>query len=208
MQVGFIGAGAVGSAIATHVTQAGHEVAVSNARGPESLSELAEELGERARATSVPEAAAFGDVVFEAIPFGEYETLPVDELANTTVVSASNHDPDRDGEFTVDASTHTEAIAEHLQDARVMKAFNAMSADTIREGARPDAPLDERLAVYVVGDDALAKATVVNLVEDIGFAPVDLGRLSNGRLLQPGARLYDNPLTLTDAQSLLENLTH
>jgi len=56
-----------------------------------------------------------------------------------------------------------------------------MYYETLREEARPDAPLEDRLALFLAGDDAEAKATVGSLIEGIGFAPVDVGSLADGR---------------------------
>ncbi|NHN41403.1 NAD(P)-binding domain-containing protein [Halorubellus sp. JP-L1] len=207
MDIGIIGSGNIGSTAARHFVDAGHDVAISNSRGPGSLDALVDDLGPNARAATVEDAAAFGDVVLEAIPFAEYESLPADALANTTVISASNYYPDRDGEIDLDGLTETEAVAEHLPDARVIKAFNTMDYETLRDESRPEADPADRLVLFVAGDDALAKATVVGLIEDIGFAAVDLGRLTNGQLMEPGSRIYGEPMTLTEAESLLENLT-
>lgn len=208
MKIGIVGAGAVGSALARHVLDAGHDVAISNSRGPASLEELVDDLGPNAQAATVTETAEFGEIVVDALPFGEHESLPADELAHTTVVSTANYEPDRDGDLSLDGQNHTEAIAAHLPDARVMKAFNTMDAETLRDGAKPDEPLSDRLAVFIVGNDALSKATVMDLVEEIGFAPIDLGPLSNGSLLEPGSRLYGEAMTLDDAESLLQHLTN
>jgi predicted dinucleotide-binding enzyme len=207
MKIGIIGSGNVGRAVAHHLVNGGHEVAISNSRGPASLEDVVAELGDGARAATVEEAAAFGNVALEAIPFGEYETLPADTLAGKTVICASNYYPERDGDIDFDGRTHTELIADHLEDSRVMKAFNTMHYETLRDESRPDADLADRLVVFVAGDDALAKATVADLIEDTGFAPIDMGRLANGRLMEPGARIYDEPMTLTEAESLLEHLT-
>jgi|AntRauTorcE11898_2_1112593.scaffolds.fasta_scaffold03120_5 predicted dinucleotide-binding enzyme len=207
MKIGIIGSGNVGRTVATHLVNGGHEIAISNSRGPASLEDVVADIGDGARAATIEEAAAFGNVVLEAIPFGEYETLPVDALAGKTVISASNYEPNRDGDVDFDGRTHTELIADHLEDSRVMKAFNTMHYETLRDESRPDADLADRLVVFLAGDDALAKATVADLIEDTGFAPIDMGRLANGRLLEPGARIYDEPMTLTEAESLLEHLT-
>ena len=75
MKIGIIGSGDIGSTAARRFTEAGHEVAISNSRGPESLTGLVKDLGANARAATVSEAATFGDIVLEAIPFGQYREL-------------------------------------------------------------------------------------------------------------------------------------
>ena len=88
MRIGIIGAGHIGATAARLFVRAGHEVAVSNSRGPESLRELVAELGERARAASVEEAARFGEVVLLAVPWRTPEALPPPEAVRGKVVKA------------------------------------------------------------------------------------------------------------------------
>ena len=136
MYIGVIGSGNIGATAAEHFVDAGHQVGIANSHGPDSVAPLVDELGPNARAATVEEAAAFGKVVLEAIPFGAYETLPADDLARTVVVSAANYYPDRDGE--IDFGGHTQAglVAAHLADSRVVKAFNTMYYETLRDEAR------------------------------------------------------------------------
>jgi len=78
MKIGIIGAGNIGANAAKLFVKAGHEIAVANSRGAETLKDLVGELGENARAVSIEEAANFGEIVFVSIPFGKYKTLPAD----------------------------------------------------------------------------------------------------------------------------------
>lgn len=96
MNIGLIGAGNIGDA-ARGFIRAGHTIALSNSRGPESLQWLTAELGERARALAVQEAAQFSDLVMEAIPYGQVDSLPTDALAGKILISASNYSPHRNG---------------------------------------------------------------------------------------------------------------
>lgn len=207
MKIGIIGSGHIGRTAAGHFVDAGHEVVVSNSRGPESLADLVEALGPNARAGTPAEAAAFGEVVLEAVPFGRYRELPADALGDTVVVSASNYYPDRDGEVDLGGRTQTELVADHLDGARVVKAFNTMYWETLRDESRPDADPDDRLVLFVAGDDADAKAVVSGLVEDIGFTPVDTGSLAGGgRRQEPGSPIYNEPMTPSEARDALAEL--
>ena len=206
MKIGIIGAGDIGGTVAQHLVDAGHEVMVSNSRGPETLTDLVDELGTNARAGTVSEAADFGDIAMEAIPFGEYESLPVEALSGQTVISASNYYPIRDGIIDI-AETHTDTIADYLEDSRVVKAFNETYWETLRDGQRPDADLDDRLAIFLAGDDDEAKTVVSDLIKDIGFAPVDAGPLTEGgRHLEPGSPIYTEPMTASEARTRLAAL--
>lgn len=81
MRIGIIGSGNIGATAAQLFARAGHDVAISNSRGPETLQELVDNIGPNVRAVTVEEAAEFGEVVLEAIPFGRYKELPVEPLA-------------------------------------------------------------------------------------------------------------------------------
>jgi predicted dinucleotide-binding enzyme len=203
-KIGIVGAGRIGRTLAALFADAGYEVLVSNSRGPESLSELVTDLGPRVRAGTPAESAVFGDVVVEAIPFGAYRDLPKDALAGKVVVSASNYYPDRDGAIQFDGRSQTELIADHLEGSRVVKAFNTMFWETLRDEGRPDASAADRLAVFLAGDDPAAKAVVSDLIATVGFAPVDTGSLAEGgRLQEPGSPIYDEPMTPREARRTL-----
>ncbi|HZD38531.1 MAG TPA: NAD(P)-binding domain-containing protein, partial [Actinomycetes bacterium] len=97
MRIGIIGSGNIGSTTARLFVDAGHEVAIANSRGPQTLTGLVGSLGERARAATAEQAAEFGEVVVVAIPFGRYRHLPADQLAGKIVADATNYYPARDG---------------------------------------------------------------------------------------------------------------
>jgi predicted dinucleotide-binding enzyme len=207
MNIGIIGAGNIGGTAAQHFTDAGHEVMVSNSREPETLAGLVDDLGPNAQAGTPAEAAAFGEVVMEAIPFGAYEDLPADALADTIVISASNYYPLRDGAVPLDGRTHTELIADHLPDATVIKAFNTMYWEVLRDERRPDADPEERLALFIAGDDQEAKGIVTELIDDIGFTAVDTDTLADGgRHMEPGSPIYTDPMTADEARTRLTAL--
>ena len=200
MNIGIVGSGNIGATAARLFAEAGHEVAVSNSRGPETLERLVAAIGPRARASTVEEATDFGEVVLVAIPFFAYETLPTDLLAGKTVVDAMNYYPGRDGEMNLDGLGSSELLARHLPDARIVKAINTMYYETLGTEGRPDAPPAERLVLFVAGDDAEAKAVVTGLIEEIGFTPVDVGTLEDGRKQQPGSPIYNVPMNEAQAR--------
>jgi 8-hydroxy-5-deazaflavin:NADPH oxidoreductase len=207
MRIGIVGSGNIGGTAARLFAAAGHDVAVANSRGPESLTGLVAELGDRGRAASVEEAAAFGDVVLVAVPLGAYADLSPAPFRHKIVVDANNYYAGRDGrrdELEDDTTTSSELLAAHLDGARVVKAFNTMYFRTLAAEGRPDAPRDERLVLFVAGDDAEAKARVSELIEQIGFAAVDTGPLAEGgRKQQPGSPLYNEPVTAAEAEERL-----
>jgi len=206
MRIGIIGAGKIGGTLARLLVRAGHEVAVSNSRGPATLTDLVGELGGAARAVDVAEAARFGEVVVVAIPFGRYGDLPADALAGRVVVDATNYYPRRDGhvaELDDGTTSSSELIAAHLPGARVVKAFNTIYYIRLRDEGRTDRPVAERLAIPVAGDDGTAKAMVTAMIEQIGFAAVDAGPLAGGRRQQPDTPVYNTPVGPDEARRLL-----
>ncbi len=207
MKIGIIGSGRIGGTAARLFVRTGHEVAIANSRGPDSLADFVDELGANARAATVDEAADFGDVVLEAIPFSHYRDLPADHLAGKIVIDADNYYPARDGhidELDSDRTTSTELIARHLEGARMVKAFNTMVSTTLGSEGRPDAPRDKRLALFVAGDDEDAKRVVSELIDEIGFAPVDTGSLAEGgRRQQPGSPIYTEPMKAPEAEAAI-----
>ena len=203
MNIGIIGAGNIGANVARLLAKAGHSVAISNSRGPESLASLVATLGSHVTAMTVEGAAQFGEVVLLATPWRTPEALPSPKLlAGKIVIDAMNHYTSTGNVQDLGNSTSSEEVAKRLPGTRIVKAFNTMYFETLRTGGKTEQK--DRLVLFVAGDDAEAKAVVSKLIEDIGFAPVDTGSLhEGGRLQQPGSPIYNKPLTVEQAQKLL-----
>ncbi len=208
MKIGIIGAGNLGATGARVFVNAGHEIAISNSRGPDSLRKLVAELGSRAHAATVDDAARFGDVVLLAVPWRSPEALPKPEaVAGKIVIDAMNpYKPD----FTLydlGDSTSSEETAKRFPGARLVKAFNTIYYQHLASRGRTDLPVAQRHAIFVAGDDAQAKRLVTQLIEEIGFAPVDTGSLRDGgRKQQPGSTIYNKPMTGQEAKEALTRL--
>jgi len=210
MKIGIVGTGYIGATAARLFVRAGHEVALSNSRGGEGLAELIGELGDRARATSVAQAARFGTVVLVAVPFGRYEELPTEAFDGKVVIDAGNYYPDRDGhvpELDADETTSSELVAGHLRGARLVKAFNTIYFRHLATEGRTDLPEDDRRAIFVASDDPAAKSTVAALIRQLGFAAVDAGTLHDGRHLEPGSPVYNQQMSAREARERLATLT-
>src|SRR3954454_342952 len=125
MKIGIIGAGRMGTTLARHFANAGHDVAISNSRGPDSLRGHRAELGDRVRALTPEDTARFGELVVVAIPFKNYKDVPARDVAGNVVIDVNNYFPDRDGHFEEldnDHTTSSEMLAQHLDGAYVVKA--------------------------------------------------------------------------------------
>jgi predicted dinucleotide-binding enzyme len=206
MRIGIIGAGHIGGTLAKLFVDAGHEVAVSNSRGPETLASLVEQLGNGARATTVEEAARFGEIVVVSVPFGHYRELPPEAVAGKVVIDTNNYYPQRDGHFEEldsDRTTSSELLQAHLSDARVVKGFNAIVWTRLRDDGRPSGD-GERFGIPISGDDDEAKQTVTQLMDQIGFDAVDAGTLAaGGRKHQPGGAGYTEGLPTAELRDRL-----
>jgi predicted dinucleotide-binding enzyme len=193
--VGFIGSGNIGGTVARLAVAAGYDVVLSNSRGPETLSDLVDELGPRARAGTAAEAAAEADLVVVSIPLAAYRAVPVEPLAGKTVIDTNNYYPQRDGQIAEldDGSTTSSALLQrHLPTARVVKAFNNIAFKHLSSLARPAGAAD-RSALLIAGDDAPAKGEVTAFLDAIGYDTVDAGALDAGRGYQPGTPAYGGP---------------
>jgi len=195
MNIGIIGAGNIGGALTRRSRQLGHDVSVANSRGPESLAELARETG--ARAVTVEEAARGKDVVVVTIPQKNIPALPAGLFANlppdAVVIDTGNYYPrQRDGHIDGIENGMPESAWVAQQLGRpVIKAFNNIYAKHLQDRGKPPGT-PGRIALPVAGDDARAKATVMKLVDELGFDPVDAGTLAESWRQQPGTPVYAN----------------
>lgn len=184
--IGLIGAGNIGSQLARLAIAAGHDVVLSNSRGPETLSTLVAELGERARAATPEEAAKAGDLVVVTIPLKNYRSVPVEPLAGKIVIDTMNYYPQRDGniaELDQERTTTSELLQAHLPKSKVVKAFNHIYAAELTQHGQPAGSKDRR-ALVIAGDDPAAKAAVAELIDQFGFDTVDAGPLAEGWRIQ------------------------
>lgn len=175
-----IGAGKIGSNVAKAAIQAGYDVVVSNSRGPETLTELVAQLGDRARAATVAQAAERGDLVLIAIPLHALDEVPAEPLEGKIVLDANNYYPQRDGRIaTLDTNEETtsELVQRHLPQSRVVKVFNHIFAAQIPTDGVP-AGREGRRALAIASDDAEAKSVVERFLDTLGYDAVDLGPLS------------------------------
>jgi predicted dinucleotide-binding enzyme len=190
--IGLIGAGMIGGAVARLAVAAGYDVVLSNSRGPQTLTELVDELGPNARAATPAEAAAAGDLVVATVPLKAYRSVPVEPLVGKVVIDTINYYPSRDGQFPEldnGSTTSSELLQKHVPAAKVVKCFNTIFFKHLRALARP-AGSSGRTALPIAGDDAQAKATVVEFLDAIGYDAVDAGPLAEGRRFQPGTAPY------------------
>ncbi|MFC3692146.1 NADPH-dependent F420 reductase [Chenggangzhangella methanolivorans] len=191
--IGIIGSGLVGKAVARLAVRAGYKVVVSNSRGAGTLSGLVAELGPLARAGSVEEAIAAGDVVTVSVPLAAFEALPSDGFAGKVVLDQTNYYPGM-GEFRradLDSGelTSSELMQRRLRGARLVKGLHNLSWIHMESNARPKGDAD-RTTLPIAGDDAAAKQAVTKFVEAIGYDVVDAGSLAESWRIEPNTAIY------------------
>lgn len=198
MRIGIIGAGQIGATLARYISKLGHTVSIANSRGPESLSAFANEIG--AKAVSTNDAIRDADLIILTIPQKAVMNLPKDLFAkvpsHVPVIDTGNYYPElRDGRIEpLDNGMIESQWVEQQIGRPVIKAFNNIYAESLRTKPTPKGT-SGRIALSVFGDSANAKATVLSLIDNIGFDAIDGGELALSWRQQPGMPSYCNDLT-------------
>jgi len=182
MKIGMIGSGNVGSALG--------RVVMFSSRHLEDDKRLAADIGANARAGTPREAAAFGDVLVFAVPYGALPELGQalrDSIKGKVVIDACNPFPRRDGEIAERAREKGAGLmsAELLPGARIVRAFNAVGADRMSQAHEEPG----RVGMPIAGDDEKALDIASTLIREIGYEPVRIGGLEMGKYLMPGTPL-------------------
>jgi 8-hydroxy-5-deazaflavin:NADPH oxidoreductase len=193
--IGFIGSGNIGGTVARLSVAAGHQVVLSNSRGPATLAGLVDELGLLARAATAEDAAAAGQIVVVSVPFKAYDSLPAGPLAGKLVLDTCNYSPQRDGHIPAldnGVETSSELLQHQLAGAGVVKAFNNIFFKHLQSLSRPAGAAD-RSYLPIAGDDPGAKAEAARFIDSIGYGVVDAGDLGDSWRQEPGTPVYGPP---------------
>jgi 8-hydroxy-5-deazaflavin:NADPH oxidoreductase len=205
MKIGIIGAGMIGGTLARRLTALGHEVAIANSRGPETLAALAKDSG--ARPVTVEEAARGNEIVVVTIPQRAVQDLPRNLFegvpADVVVIDTGNYYPARDGNIAAIDEGQVESawVAEHL-GRPVVKAFNSIFYASLAEKGTPRGTAG-RIALPVSADSPEARAKVMKLIDELGFEPVDAGTIADSWRYQPGTPAYTADLDEAKLRSAL-----
>jgi 8-hydroxy-5-deazaflavin:NADPH oxidoreductase len=209
MKIGIVGAGRIGGNAASLWAKARHSVMLSYSREPENLEQRASVIGELASVGSVREAAEFGDVVMFSVPWTRIdevlEEIGSDALEGKVVIDTTNqYGPDGVQELP-DGKTAAQVDAERMPGAKLVKAFNTLTAGF--QGSAAGRHGRKRVAMFMCGDDEDAKKTVAKLIDDAGFAAVDVGGLADAAVMEAPRRegaVYGEELTEQEAREFLE----
>nr|WP_256357130.1 NAD(P)-binding domain-containing protein [Pseudomonas sp. PDM26] len=205
VKIGIIGAGNIGATLARKLAACGHEIKLANSKEPQSIQNLANEIG--VHAVTKEDAVSEVDVVILSIPFAKYPDLK-QTLSNvpekTVVIDTSNYYPGRDGVIKEvdDGKPESVWVSEQIGHP-VIKAWNAVLAATLADKGQP-ARSSERIALPVAGDDINAETIAQDLVEDTGFIALAAGNLEDSWRQQPGTPAYCTELTLPELKVALQ----
>jgi 8-hydroxy-5-deazaflavin:NADPH oxidoreductase len=190
--IGFIGSGHVGQSLAKAAVARGYEVVLSNSQGPDSLTELVKELGPRASAATVADAATEADFVVVAIPITTIDQVPVKPLEGKVVLTTINYFPERLGHIAeIDNGTTTAPglLQAHLPKSHVVRAFSMIDAGDMSEDGHPEGD-PKRRALALAGDDPDAKQLVAGLYNELGFDALDIGGLDESWRVDAGQKAF------------------
>jgi predicted dinucleotide-binding enzyme len=205
VRIGIVGSGRIGGGIARQLGAAGHAIKLSFSRDPDRLRALADEIGPDASVGEPAEAVEFGDVVVVSVPWGELPNAleQMGSLEGRIVVDTTNQFGP--GPMPPEGETAASFNSARMPGARYTKSFNTLTSGFQAQAAGRSG--DERVVQWLCGDDAGAKEVVAGLIEDAGFAPVDLGGTAGCGVMEaprrPGA-VYGEEYRLSDAEAVVE----
>jgi len=204
--LGIVGAGKLGTTLARAALEAGYDVAISGSGPAEDIALTIEVLAPGARAVTTAEAVA-ADIVVLAVPTHRFRELPPDLFAGRILVDAMNYWEPVDGadDELADGGTSL-VVAERFPSARVVKSLNQLGYHELDELRRP-AGASDRIAIAAAGEDRLAVRAVMELIDRLGFDPVDAGSLRNGRALEPDGSPFAVTYTAGELARRLEAST-
>lgn len=193
MKIGIIGAGRMAQAVGLLAARAGHQVMLSNSRGPETIRHIGQQIC--CEVGTVDDVAAYGEMVVAAIHLQMSAAIPAAPLKGKVVLNPQNYFPYFGPVPELDSGelTTAEVLARLLPDSRVVKALNSILVEDVVPDARPSGAKDRR-ALPIAGDDAGAKITVATFLDQIGYDSVDAGDLADGWRFERRRAVYCIPL--------------
>jgi predicted dinucleotide-binding enzyme len=191
-RLGIIGAGRAGTTIARAAVAGGYDVAISGSGSPERIELIVEVLAPGARALSTDEVVRYAGLIVLAIPMHRFRGLRRDLFAGKILVDAMNYWDEIDGvdeQFETAPAGTSMAVQEWFPSARVVKSLNHLGYFKFDQSRRPHGT-PGRIAMAAAGNDRSAVAAVLQLIDTLGFDPVDAGNLESGLALQPGGAIF------------------
>ena len=192
-KIGIVGSGNIGGTLGILLAQAGYEIFYSS-RHPDTLKDLVKTAGPKARAGTVADAIAFGDVIVLSLPLmalPELDAKTKDALKGKIVIDTSNPYPERDGKIAEEARKEKGGmgvfVARLLPGARIVRAFNTVYFADLKKTKNSKG---EKIGIPLAGDDQEGLQAASELVEHAGLDPVVVGGLSSSKLFDVGTAVY------------------
>lgn len=207
-KIGIVGAGRMGGGLGSALVKAGYEVMFSSRR-PEELKDLVAGLGANARAGTVEQAAAFGDIVLLVVPYGAMPGIAkqVGQVLATKplVLDVSNPIPQRDGDEAAKALEEGPAayLSRLMPGVKIVRGFNAIGFTKL---SAPVLPGGGKLGVAMVGEDAKALDLATTLARDIGFDPVVIGPLNLGKYLYRPSTYFNGSQSADEIRAIAKTI--
>lgn len=205
-RIGIVGSGNIGGNLGILLGKAGYEVFFSS-RHPETLNELVQAAGPAARAGTVAEAIAFGDVVLLSVPLKAYRELDSETkqaLRGKIVIDTSNPYPDRDGVMAVEARQEPggmgSVVSRLLPGARIVRAFNTVYFEDLKKTVNKNG---DKIGIPIAGDDQEGVEAAVELVRNVGLDPVVVGGLTKSKLFDVGTPVYATSASASEIKAKL-----
>jgi len=199
MNIGIVGSGNIGSTLGRLWANKGHKLLFSFSHDEEKLERLAQECGNGSRAVTPYEAVSLSEIVLFSVPWTQVDEAikQIGRFNGETVMDATNpYDAEMHVQTFPENDSSSESLAKKMEDAKLIKAFNTLRAETLRDHS------GQEIVVFYAGDHPLMKKKVAQLIEDAGFVPYDAGPLREGKKQEPGTDRYLKELTLEEARRL------
>lgn len=208
MKISIIGSGHIGGTLARLFIKAGHEVALVNSRGVDSLRPFSEELGPQLHPLNdITEALAFSDLIFLSVHWRTIDKFPVFNAQGKIIVDTTNPYKSDGTFYDLGDDIPSTKVMEHFKGVVIVKAFNTIWFRHLAENGNKNLSVAERRVIPVASDDSGAKLKVSRLIEEIGFGPLDTGSLIRGTALQNiKGELYNKELTVQQATEIVRKL--
>jgi predicted dinucleotide-binding enzyme len=191
-RLGIVGAGKIGTAVARAAVASGYDVAISGSGAAERIELIVDVLAPGAHAVTTGDVVRHADLIVLAVPMHRFRELPRDLFAGKILVDAMNYWEEVDGideELATAPMGTSIVVQQRFSTSQVVKSLNHLGYFKFEQGRRPrGAP--GRLAMAAAGDDPVAVAAVMHLIDRLGFDPVDAGSLTAGLALQPGGPVF------------------
>jgi 8-hydroxy-5-deazaflavin:NADPH oxidoreductase len=205
MRLGIVGAGKIGTAVARAAVAGGYDVAMSGSGAVERIELIVEVLAPGAHAATTGDVVLHADLIILAVPMHRFRELPGDLFAGKILVDAMNYWKEIDGgdeELAIAPTGTSVVVQQRFPSARVVKSLNHLGYFKFEQGRRPRGS-SGRLAMAAAGDDPVAVAAVMQLIDRLGFDAVDAGTLNAGVSLQPGGSVFGIGYSADELSKLL-----